>query len=81
MRFVIKNAAFYQAVTNILQFLEAQVSAESYTLMDDGETLEICSQTLAQCRQSNEWHKLERQYSQVGGDICSPDDDWECEVV
>jgi hypothetical protein len=73
MKFATKDAKYYRTVSDVLEFLEEHVSAESYTLMDGGATLEICSETLAQCRQDEQWQQLEKRYSQIGGAICTQD--------
>lgn len=62
-----KNAAFYQTVADVSGFLEEEISPELYTVMDGGETLEICAETLLILRQYSTWRVLESQYSQVGG--------------
>lgn len=76
-----KNALFYQTVADISGFLEQEISRELYTVMDGGETLEICAETLQRLREYSTWHVLESQYSQVGGYLTPVGDDSWLEVA
>lgn len=62
-----KDSTFYQTVANISRFLEQEISPQLYTVMDGGETLEICAETLDRLRQYPTWQVLEQQFTQVGG--------------
>lgn len=75
MRTQVKDSQLHFAIANMAQFLESFASKEDYGFLDGGESLEISSALLAQCRESEEWHPLEQTYQQVNGNIYCPDGD------
>jgi negative regulator of sigma E activity len=66
-------SVLYRTIVDIAQYLETTASPEQWSLMDGGETLEICSELLGQCRQDENWQQLEQRYDAVGGCIYCPD--------
>ncbi len=76
-----KNAQFYQTVANVSRFLEQKISSQLYTVMDGGETLEICAETLLILRQHSNWQVLEQQFTEAGGYVCPVGDDGCLEVA
>lgn len=71
-------SSLHRAISQLAEYLFDNLSPELFSFMDGGSTVLICSQALAQCRQSSEWQPLEQSYEQVGGCIYFPDEiEWE----
>lgn len=79
-RVTVPASTLHRAIATTAEYLEDNLSPELFSFMDGGETLEICSEALSQCRQSCEWQQLEQGYEAAGGSIYCPDDnEWEVE--
>ncbi len=75
MRTQVKDSQLHKAIASMAQFLESFTSKQDYGFLDGGETLEINSALLDQCRESDQWLVLEQAYQQVNGNIYCPDGD------
>ncbi len=73
MRTQVKDSQLHLAIANMAQFLESFASKEEYGFLDGGETLEISTALLNQCRESDQWQALEQAYQLVFGNIYCPD--------
>jgi hypothetical protein len=75
MRLDVLASTLHHTVGDVAQFLETTASPEQWSFLDGGNTLEICSELLTQCRQMDDWTQLEQRYADVGGCIYCPDSD------
>jgi hypothetical protein len=75
MRLDVLASTLHHTVGDVAQFLEANGSPEQWAFMDGGNTLEICSELLEQCRQDAAWAQLEQRYAELGCCIYCPDSD------
>lgn len=68
----------HYAIAVMAYYLEQNCKDSAYDFMDGGLTLDIQSDVLAECRDSEEFQRLEQDYSAAGGCISCPDEDlWE----
>lgn len=73
----VQDSELYQTLADIARFLEANATKADYSFVDGGESLEINSALLCQCRYNPDWLTLEKRYEQVNGNIYSPDADFD----
>jgi hypothetical protein len=69
------DSELYQTLADMARFLEALATKTDYSFVDGGESLEISTDLLSQCRSNPDWLALEKRYEQVNGHIYSPDAD------
>ena len=71
-------STLHRTIADVAEFLESNALSDQWGFLDNGETLEIYSSALEDCRQCEGWTALEQRYEAVGGNIYSPDDnEWE----
>ncbi|HEY9672033.1 MAG TPA: hypothetical protein V6D11_11345 [Waterburya sp.] len=71
-------STLHRAIADVAEFLEGNAVADQWGFLDSGQTLEIYSSVLEDCRQQEAWTALEQRYEAVGGNIYCPDDtSWE----
>jgi hypothetical protein len=74
----VNASTLHRTIAEVAEFLESNADANLWGFLDNGETLEIYTAALNDCRQSPTWTALEQRYEAVGGNIYSPDDnEWE----
>lgn len=77
-RINVPTSTLHRAIAAIAEYLEDEFSAELFSFMDGGTTLDLCSEALNQCRQDPHWQALAQNYEALGGSISCPDDnEWE----
>jgi hypothetical protein len=77
-RINVSASTLHRTIADVAEFLEANVDANLWGFLDNGETLEIYTAALESCRRDAAWTALEQRYESVGGNIYSPDDtEWE----
>lgn len=77
-RINVPASTLHKAIAAIAEYLEDEFSAELFSFMDGGTTLDICSEALSQCRLDPCWQALAQNYESLGGSIsCSDDNEWE----
>ena len=64
-----ERSQYYLLLSHICHFLENDNTEATFSLIDNGETLDIPETLLAQCRESANWNELEAQFLQAGGNI------------
>ena len=64
-----ERSQYYLLLSHLCQFLENDNTEATFSLIDNGETLEMPETLLAQCRESATWNQLEAQFLQAGGNI------------
>ena len=77
-RISVPTSTLHKAIASVAEYLENEFSAELFSFMDGGTTLDICSEALTQCRLDPHWQTLARTYESLGGSISNSDDnEWE----
>jgi len=77
-RLFVPASTLHRTIADVAEFLETYADPTQWGFLDNGETLEIYSSQLENCRQNATWIALEQRYEAVGGNIYCPDDnEWE----
>ncbi len=78
MKINVPASTLHRAIADVAEFLESNADSSLWGFLDNGETLEIYTAALKDCRQHATWTALEQRYESVGGNIYCPDDnEWE----
>jgi hypothetical protein len=67
-------SALHKAIAAIAEYLEDEFSPELFSFVDGGETLDICSEALSQCKLDPHWQALAQTYEAKGGSIYCAED-------
>ncbi len=77
-RLEVSASTLHRTIADVAEFLETYADPTQWGFLDNGETLEIYSFQLENCRQHATWIALEQRYETIGGNIYCPDDnEWE----
>ena len=78
MKINVPASTLHRTIADVAEYLEVNADVNLWGFLDNGETLEIYTAALNECRQSPTWVALEQRYESVGGNIYCPDDtEWE----